>query len=88
MTTIQSRADAIQMVSEILQDASRNDRFLRVEGDRYFTTSDRVFLTGEGPEIPPHVKIPVGDNCSHLTDENWDEWAAQLLDELAATAEA
>lgn len=84
-TTGQTRTEAVEMVLAVLRDGSRNDRYLRVSDDgEYFTTPDREFLTADGRETPPSVKIPVAYDSTEYEEE---EWAAALLDELDAVCE-
>jgi hypothetical protein len=80
MTT--KRTKAVEMVAAVINDGSRIDRFLRVAADgHYYTSPDKTFLTNDGPETPPHVAIPVGED---ITEQDAEEWAEALLGELDA----
>lgn len=82
--SVQSHAEAVAMIVEVLTDGKRSDRYLRRNADgEYYTTPDRTFLTNSGPETHPYVKIPKADygDPDHHGDA-LDQWAESLIDEL------
>jgi hypothetical protein len=76
-----SQYEAVKMVAEIIRDATRIDRYLRVANDgHYYTSPDKTFLTNDGPETPPYVVIPFGG--TDASDDEYEESARMLLSEL------
>jgi hypothetical protein len=83
---IQTYADAVNMVSKVIADGQRIDRYLRVSDEgNYYTSPDREFLTSQGREVPVYVEIPVGGYDT--SEEEEKEWAEALISELVEAME-
>lgn len=73
--------DAIKMVTSVILDGSRSDRYLRKSDDgSYYTTPDLEYLTPDGRETPPYVRIPCCD--TDITDDEAEHWAETLISQL------
>lgn len=80
-TSTQTRAEAVQMVADVLTTPSRSDRILRRADDGHYYTTDAVeYLTSDGRECPPYVRLPAVNEP--MSNEEVEEWAAAKIDEL------
>ena len=81
MTANQTRAEAVAMITDVLLDPDRIDRFLQQAKDgHYYTTDAEEYISDDGPYHTPSVKIP---QCyDDISDEHAEEWAESLITEL------